>query len=57
MAYCNRGMAYGNKGDNDKAIVDFTEVIRLNPKGAEGYYNGASPTGRRAKATRPLLIE
>ncbi len=28
-AYANRAVAYGMKGDNDKAIDDFTEAIRL----------------------------
>ena len=28
--------AYRDKGDTDRAIADFTEVIRLDPKGADG---------------------
>ena len=31
-AYLDRGKAYRNKGDLDKAIADYTEAIRLNPK-------------------------
>ena len=31
-AYFNRGWAYGRKRDYDKAIADYGEVIRLNPK-------------------------
>ena len=38
-AYCNRGYAYLNKGDYDKAIADYTEAIRLNPGHAETYCN------------------
>ena len=33
------GAAYGNKGEYDRAISDFTEAIRLDPKLASAYYN------------------
>jgi Flp pilus assembly protein TadD len=32
-------MAYGKKGDLDKAIADYTEAIRLRPQYAKAYYN------------------
>jgi len=31
-AYYYRGMAYDGKGDHEKAVVDFREAARLNPK-------------------------
>jgi tetratricopeptide (TPR) repeat protein len=31
--YNNRGLAYGAKGDYDRAIADLTEAIRLDPRG------------------------
>jgi tetratricopeptide (TPR) repeat protein len=32
LAYADRGFAYRNKGDLDRAIADDSEAIRLNPK-------------------------
>ena len=42
-AYYNRGLAYGAKGDQDRAIQDLNEAIRLNPKDA-GAYSGRGLT-------------
>ena len=39
--YVYRGYAYVKKGDFEKAIVDFTEAIRLNPKHAWAYLSRA----------------
>src|SRR5262245_27477302 len=36
-AYVNRGVAYSDKGDQDRAITDFTTAIRINPRAAEAY--------------------
>ena len=38
-AYYNRGNAYDDKGDVDRAIADYTEAIRLDPKFADAYNN------------------
>ena len=38
-AYNRRGIAYGKKGEFDKAIADFTEAIRLKPDFAVAYLN------------------
>ena len=40
-AYNDRGIAYGEKGENNKAIEDFTKAIELNPKDAAAYNNRA----------------
>ena len=32
-----RGYAYDEKGDHEKAIADFTEVIRIDPRNALAY--------------------
>ena len=34
--YNSRGHAYSEKGDYDRAIKDFAEAIRLDPKNADG---------------------
>ncbi len=37
--YNNRGRAYGNMGEYDKAMDDFRRAIQINPRCAEAYYN------------------
>ena len=37
--YYNRGYAYRKKGDMDRAIADYTEALRLDPKYAIAYNN------------------
>jgi lipoprotein NlpI len=37
MAFQNRGSAYHDKGDNDRAIADYNEAIRLDPKHARAF--------------------
>ena len=37
-AYCRTGDAYREKGELDKAIADYTEAIRLEPKDATAYF-------------------
>ena len=39
IAYYGRALAYGNKCDLDKAILDFSEATRLDPKYAAAYHD------------------
>ena len=38
-AYFNRGKAWDDKGDHDKAIADYNKAVELDPRDAEAYYN------------------
>ena len=38
-AYCNRGMAYMNKGQYDQAILDYNKAIEIDPKDGKAYEN------------------
>ena len=38
-ALLNRGTAYGNLGQWDKAIADYSKTIEVDPEYPEGYYN------------------
>jgi lipoprotein NlpI len=39
VSYYNRGNAYFKKGDLDRAIADYNEAIRLNPKDFDNFTN------------------
>ena len=39
LPYLNRGIAYYQKGEYDKANPDYSEIIRLNPDDADAYSN------------------
>ena len=37
--YLGRGITYGEKGQFDQAIDDFTKALEIDPKNADAYYN------------------
>ena len=40
-AYADRGSAYTDQGNYDRAIADFTQALTLNPNYALAYYHRA----------------
>ena len=54
MYYNNRGSAYSSMGECDKAIADFTEAIRLDPKYALAYFNRACDHGSKGELDKTI---
>ena len=48
-----RGLASARQGDNDAAILDFTESIRLDPKMVSAYNNRGALSATKATMTPP----
>ncbi len=51
-----RGIAYDRKGEHDRAIADYAEAIRLDPKSAKAYYNRGIAYDHKASMTAPSPI-
>jgi tetratricopeptide (TPR) repeat protein len=56
FTYGDRGNAYARKGDYDRAIADYDEAIRLDPKYALGYnyYNRGNAYNRKGDYDRAI---
>ena len=53
LAYVDRGLAYDNRGNYEKAVSDYTEAIRLESNYVAAYVGGGNiylRTGNRAEA-------
>ncbi|HET9401467.1 MAG TPA: tetratricopeptide repeat protein [Candidatus Acidoferrales bacterium] len=53
-AYLSRGTAYDTKKDYEKAIADFHEVVRLQPKSAVAYYALAQVAMEQSNSTEAI---
>jgi len=53
-AYNNRGIAYGNLGQYQRAIQDYDKAIRLKPDDAEIYYNRGIAYGKLGQNQRAI---
>ncbi len=54
-AHYNLGNAYGNKGNHDQAILEYTKAIELEPNYAEAYNNLGSAYGNKGNYDQAIL--
>jgi tetratricopeptide (TPR) repeat protein len=54
IAYNNRGSAYDDKKQTDKAIADYTRAIAANPNYDAAYYNRSYAHERKGKVKEAL---
>jgi tetratricopeptide (TPR) repeat protein len=54
LAFYNRGNTYRNKGDDDRAITDYNEAIRLKPDYAYAFGNRGLAYGRKGDNVRAM---
>ncbi|MBV6340165.1 tetratricopeptide repeat protein [Candidatus Magnetobacterium casense] len=53
--YFNRGMSYFKLGDYDKAISEFIEAIKINPRYIEAYYNRGEAWLKKRDYSRAIV--
>jgi tetratricopeptide (TPR) repeat protein len=53
-AYLNRGNRYADRGDDDRAIADYTEAIRLNSKSDYAFYRRSWIYAKRKEHDRAV---
>src|SRR5271156_5738244 len=54
VIYNNRGSAYVDKGDYDRAIQDFNETIHLDPNNERAYYGRGSAYKKKGDYDRAI---
>ena len=53
-AYFNRGLAYANRGQHDKAISDYNKAIEINPRYAMAYSNRGIVYAKKGQHDRAI---
>jgi tetratricopeptide (TPR) repeat protein len=53
-AHSNRGIAYQEKGDLDRAIADYTEALHLNPRYSTAFVNRGKALQQKGELDRAL---
>jgi len=53
-AFYNRGNAYGNQKEYDKAIADYTAALKINPNYAEAFYSRGYTYGEIKKYDKAI---
>ena len=53
-AYYNRGIAWSEKKEYDKAIADYNKALAVDPNNANFYVNRGRPKKRKASSRKPL---
>jgi tetratricopeptide (TPR) repeat protein len=56
-ALVNRGVAYGNLGQWDKAIADYSKAIGINPEYTDGYYDLGVAYGNLGQWDREIACQ
>jgi tetratricopeptide (TPR) repeat protein len=54
LAYLNRGNGHQFKNDNDRAIADYNQSIRLNPGDARAFYSRGNAHSNKAQHDRAI---
>ncbi len=54
IAFYNRGIAYSDKGDQDRAITEYDQAIRLDPNYVSAYNNRGNSYNRKGEYRRAL---
>ncbi len=53
-AYNNRGIAYAQKGDHDRAISDYTKAIEINARNGDAYSNRSNAYEQKGDHDRAI---